>query len=69
MKFNPNQTEIRAKRSSLAIELYEDSDTELRFYVFNRRTRSIIAKYEIPLLEHCRKSMLNVTPIPKGKRK
>lgn len=63
MVFNPNQNRIYCKKSSLAIEIQEDSKYELKFYVFNRRTRSIIGQYRIPLLQHCRDSMQNVEPI------
>ena len=69
MKFNPNQTEIQAKQSSLAIRVNEDDKYGLSFYVYNRRNRSIIHKYEVTLLEHCRRALLNAEPIPKGKRK
>jgi hypothetical protein len=69
MKFNPNQTEIRAKKSSLAIQINKDDEFEFSFFVYNKRTGSIISFYKIPLLQHCRDSMQNVSPIPKGKRK
>lgn len=69
MKFNPTQTQIRAKKSSLAIQINKDNNDEFSFYVFNKRTSSIISKYKIFLLEHCRNSMQNVEPILKGKRK
>jgi len=62
-KFNPKQDRIYCKKSSLAIEIQEDNKYELKFYVFNRRTRSIIGQYRIPLLQHCRDSMQNIEPI------
>lgn len=64
-------SEIFAKKSSLAIEVYQDNTNEFRFYVYNRRTHSILADYKIPLLDHCKNSWQDVEPIvrPKPKKK
>jgi hypothetical protein len=62
-------SEIFAKKSSLAIQIQKDSEHELKFYVYNRRTHSILGFYEIPLLEHCKDSWQNVEPIVRPKKK
>ena len=61
----PDKNEIFAKHSSLSITLHEDDEHTFSFYIWNRRTRSIISRYDIPLLEHCRYSMQDVRPIKK----
>jgi len=69
MKFNPNQTEIRAKNSSLAIEIQVDEYEDFKFYVYNRRNHSIVAFYRIPLMQHCREALLERDPIIRKKHK
>lgn len=61
--------QIRAKNSSLAIDIFHDDANEFSFYIFNRRTHSIIAHYKIPLMQHCRDSMIDVRPIIKKRKK
>lgn len=68
-RMKPSKNEVFAKNSSLALQIHEDTDYEFSFYVYNRRTNSIIGWYKISLLEHCRRTMLDVTPIPKVKKK
>ena len=64
-RMKPSKDEIFAKHSSLAVALHEDSKHEFSLYVWNRRTRTIVAQYKIPLLEHCRKGLLDIDPIKK----
>ena len=69
VSMKPSKDEVFFKNSSLAIQIHEDTEHEASLYVYNRRTRSIIAKYEVPLMEHCRNSMQDVDPIVKTKKK
>lgn len=69
MKINPNQKEIHSRQSSLALQIHHDDKYEFSFFVFNRRTRSIIGHYKILLMQHCRDSMQNIEPIKRKKRK
>jgi len=64
-----DKTEIFAKESSLAIEVREDTDTGFSFYVYNRRTGSILHRYEVTLMDHCKDSYQDVAPIPKLKKR
>jgi len=61
----PDKNEIFAKNSSLAIEVREDTENGLSFYVWNRRTGSILHRYEVTLMKHCRDSYQEVESIPK----
>ena len=65
----PLKYDLSAKHSSLAIRIYEDSEYGLSFYVYNRRTRSILHKYEVSLMEHSRLSLLDAEPIEFKRKK
>jgi len=69
MYFNPKQSTIYAKKSSLAVSIHHDTNYELSLYIYNRKNHSIVAKYELPLMEHCRRALLDVLPIKKKRRK
>ena len=68
-RMKPAKDEVFFKKSSLAVQIHEDTEYEASVYIYNRRTSSIIAKYEVPLMTHCRNSMQNVEPIKKLKKK
>jgi hypothetical protein len=59
----PRKGEVFARNSSLAIEIIKDDKYGLEFYVWNRRTNSIVGHYKIPLLTHCRDSWQDIEPI------
>jgi len=65
----PQKNEIFAINSSLAVSVFKDDNNSFNIHIWNRRDNSIIAKYVIPLLEHCRFSLQNVDPIPKLKKR
>ena len=67
-RYKERKGELFAKKSSLAIEIHKDSEYELKFYVYNRRTGSIVGDYKIPLLTHCKDSWQNVDPIKRPKK-
>lgn len=67
-RYKERKGELFAKKSSLAIEIHEDSNRELKFYVYNRRTGSIVADYKIPLLDHCKNSWQDIEPIVRPKK-
>jgi len=68
-RYKERKGELFAKNSSLAIEIHEDTKHDLKFYVYNRRTHSILSDYKIPLLDHCKNSWQNVEPIKRPKKK
>ncbi len=69
-RYKPHKDkEVFAKKSSLAIEIHSDTKYELKFYVYNRRTHSIVGDYKIPLLDHCKNSWQDIEPIKRPKSK
>lgn len=60
-KYKPNNDELFAKHSSLAIQIYRDSAGDFDVFVYDRRTGRIIAQLDIALVTL--RDYMDLTPI------